>query len=83
MPNLCQKIVISVGQTVSEVKSRTFVKPGNYRGKLVPEEGFTPGVGVIGLVCMSIEWRMTDKDIHIGEFAKLLCGPEVVPLVRA
>jgi len=44
--NLCQKIVISVGQTVSEVKSRTFVKPGNYRGKLVPEEGVEPTITV-------------------------------------
>jgi len=46
VPNPYQEIVNSVGKTVSEVKPRTFVKPGIYRGNLVPEEGVEPTLSV-------------------------------------
>lgn len=49
----------------------------------VAEEGFAPCVSIIGLVGLPVERRMTDEDIHIGKFAELFCGPEVIPLVRA
>jgi len=49
----------------------------------IAEEGFAPCVGIIGLVRLPIEGRMTDEDIHVGEFAELFCGPNIVPFIRA
>lgn len=44
----------------------------------VADKGFASVVGIVGLVCLYIERCMTNEDIHIGEFAELLSGAEVV-----